>query len=369
MSDYSDGPIGARDWEAGFVERQQAVLALIGTQAPLQEVLEAIVRFVEQQSGGLASSILLADPQQRFLRIAAAPNLPDDYKSGFGATIPIAPGMGPCATAAFLRQPVYTRDSATDEVWKDHRELAARNRVRAVWSTPILGATGAVLGTLAMHNDKPGLPNDEQARLMAAATQLARIAIEAGADRAFVHTVFEEAPFGVLVINAADQSIRVNSKLARLLGYEPAELVGKTLADITPEQDYAMLRQQVTPDNGNQVAVAGRRRYRTKDNRILIAGERVSVYGTPPSRHLVSRVEWAMLQSDDPLERLSRRERQVLQLVIEGHSSKDIAARLHISPTSVDTYRSRIMVKLSIHSTSDLVRFAMDHGLTGKAAA
>ena len=49
-----------------------------------------------------------------------------------------------------------------------------------------------------------------------------------------------------------------------------------------------------------------------------------------------------------PLESLSRRERQVLQLVAEGHSSARIAAALHLSPKSVDTYRSRLMHKLHI---------------------
>jgi len=65
-----------------------------------------------------------------------------------------------------------------------------------------------------------------------------------------------------------------------------------------------------------------------------------------------------------PLESLSRRERQVLQLVAEGHSSARIAAALHLSPKSVDTYRSRLMRKLHIGDVAGLVRFAIQHGLT-----
>ena len=65
-----------------------------------------------------------------------------------------------------------------------------------------------------------------------------------------------------------------------------------------------------------------------------------------------------------PLESLSKRERQVLQLVAEGRSSAQIAATLHLSPKSVDTYRSRVMQKLHVGDVASLVKFAIQHGLT-----
>jgi DNA-binding NarL/FixJ family response regulator len=65
-----------------------------------------------------------------------------------------------------------------------------------------------------------------------------------------------------------------------------------------------------------------------------------------------------------PLASLSRRERQVLQLVVEGHSSSQIATIVHISPTSVYTYRSRLMKKLGVADVTALVKFAVQHGLT-----
>lgn len=65
-----------------------------------------------------------------------------------------------------------------------------------------------------------------------------------------------------------------------------------------------------------------------------------------------------------PLERLSVRERQVLQLVAEGKTSADIAQRIHVSPKSVETYRGRILQKLGLENTASLVKFAVEHGLT-----
>ena len=67
--------------------------------------------------------------------------------------------------------------------------------------------------------------------------------------------------------------------------------------------------------------------------------------------------------SADPLDRLSPREREILQLVAEGHTSAEIAQRLALSPKSVDTYRSRLMAKLGIDNLPDLTRFALRHGL------
>jgi DNA-binding NarL/FixJ family response regulator len=67
--------------------------------------------------------------------------------------------------------------------------------------------------------------------------------------------------------------------------------------------------------------------------------------------------------SDDPLSRLSARERQVLKMLAEGHSILRIAARLSLSRKTVETYRERTMEKLNLSDLPALVRFALKHGL------
>ena len=69
-------------------------------------------------------------------------------------------------------------------------------------------------------------------------------------------------------------------------------------------------------------------------------------------------------QERNPLERLSCREWEVLQLVVEGKTSAEIGEDLHLSPKTVETYRSRMMHKLGVDSLPDLVKFAIRHGLT-----
>ena len=63
----------------------------------------------------------------------------------------------------------------------------------------------------------------------------------------------------------------------------------------------------------------------------------------------------------NPLEKLSSREREILQLVAEGKTSLQIARKLSISPKTVDTYRSRLMHKIGVDDVAGLVRFAIQH--------
>lgn len=65
----------------------------------------------------------------------------------------------------------------------------------------------------------------------------------------------------------------------------------------------------------------------------------------------------------DRFELLSEREREIFQLIAEGRTNKEMAALLFLSPSTVDTHRSRIMEKLDIHSTAEIVLYAVRKGV------
>lgn len=65
-----------------------------------------------------------------------------------------------------------------------------------------------------------------------------------------------------------------------------------------------------------------------------------------------------------PVERLSPRQREILQLIAEGHSTKEMAYRLKLSAKTVETHRAQLMARLDIHDIAGLVRFAIKAGLT-----
>ena len=68
--------------------------------------------------------------------------------------------------------------------------------------------------------------------------------------------------------------------------------------------------------------------------------------------------------ASQPIAVLTSREREVLQLLAEGHSSKEIASLLHVSIKTVDTHRSNIMSKLGLRSIAELTKYAIREGLT-----
>lgn len=68
-------------------------------------------------------------------------------------------------------------------------------------------------------------------------------------------------------------------------------------------------------------------------------------------------------RSKDPADLLSPREREVLGLIAEGKTNKEVATKLNLSVYTVDSHRSKIMEKLNLHSTGELVRFAIKNGL------
>ncbi|MEZ5364873.1 MAG: response regulator transcription factor [Bryobacterales bacterium] len=65
----------------------------------------------------------------------------------------------------------------------------------------------------------------------------------------------------------------------------------------------------------------------------------------------------------DPIDLLSSREREILQMLAEGKTNKEVAQVLNISVYTVDAHRGRIMEKLNLHSIGEMVRFAMRNGL------
>lgn len=65
----------------------------------------------------------------------------------------------------------------------------------------------------------------------------------------------------------------------------------------------------------------------------------------------------------DPIDLLSSREREVLQLIAEGKTNKEIATDLNLSVYTVESHRGRIMEKLNLHSAGELIRFAIRNGL------
>lgn len=149
-------------------------------------------------------------------------------------------------------------------------------------------------------------------------------------------------------------------------GIEAARL----MHDLSPETHTLMLSMHATPEHVYQAFCAGATGYVLKESAgdEVVAAVRTVNAG---KRYLSGKISPGSLDdyarergTDRPLERLSQRELQVLKMIVEGSTSNEVAALLGISPKSVDTYRSRLMLKLGVEDLTKLVKFAIRHGIT-----
>ena len=96
--------------------------------------------------------------------------------------------------------------------------------------------------------------------------------------------------------------------------------------------------------------------------REVAAGRR---YLSPPlsERAIDAYLQKAKADLLDPYEMLTTREREVLHLAAEGHTNAEMAARLFISPRTVETHRANLMRKLNLQTQTDLIRYALQRGV------
>ena len=146
--------------------------------------------------------------------------------------------------------------------------------------------------------------------------------------------------------------------------------VARQMHDASPGTQILMLSMYANPEYVHRALLAGAQGYVVKSSagRELIEAVRTVHSGR---LYLCGQVDRAALEQHlrqhgvgDPLALLSTREREVLQLTVEGQSVTETAQRLGLSPKSVETYRSRLMAKLEIHDLPALVKFAIRHGVT-----
>ncbi len=170
----------------------QTVFEKMASLKPLPEILEAICRAVEYTQKGTLCSILLNDPQRRYLFHGAAPSLPGFYIEAINGT-PIKLGMGSCGEAAFTKKRVIAEDIRSHPNWLHFSSIAVeRAGLRACWSEPVIGSNSKLLGTFAIYYRKPRKPQKEALELIKAAGNLTRIAIEYSQSRTLLEQTSEE---------------------------------------------------------------------------------------------------------------------------------------------------------------------------------
>jgi GAF domain-containing protein len=168
-------PIADTSPSATLLRSERHVLELIATGAGLHDVLDALCRAIDEESG-LMSAVYVLDRARKQMIWAAGPSVPDAWREAtrsYAAT----PTSGACGAAVNGRKPVNVADVATSPLFTIWREAARVSRIASAWSTPFFSKDGDVLGTFAVLNHEPSR-RDAQLHLVDRATYLASIAVE-----------------------------------------------------------------------------------------------------------------------------------------------------------------------------------------------
>lgn len=195
-----------------------------------------------------------------------------------------------------------------------------------------------------------------------------------------VRKILEERPDWEIVAEAGDGRTAVRQTLALqpdvavldigmplLNGIEACAQIVRKL----PNVQVLILSMHADEAYVTQAVRAGARGYLLKDSAgadligaIAAVAAGKSFFSPPVARVVLD--DYARRLADKGMDRydsLSEREREIFQLVAEGHSTKEIAEMLSVSPTTVETHRSHILQKLAIHNTAELVLYAVRRGV------
>jgi DNA-binding NarL/FixJ family response regulator len=169
-----------------------------------------------------------------------------------------------------------------------------------------------------------------------------------------------------LAAELAPEVILLDITLPGLNGLE----VAMRVARLGTGTRVLMLSMHASPEYAARAFAAGAAGYLNKDSAFdelaaaldaIGAGRRYLCRAIDPAQ--VALFERQAASGGSGIDRLTPRQRQILQLVAEGFSTREIAERLFVSVKTVETHRAQIMQRLDIHDVAGLVRFAIRHGL------
>ncbi|WP_322029507.1 putative bifunctional diguanylate cyclase/phosphodiesterase [Paraburkholderia sp. J76] len=220
--------------------QERSVLRLLSRSMPLPELLAEVCCRAERLLGaGAHCAILQLDGDGRRLRIASAPSLPARYHAAFDRT-PVGSGTSPSGTAIFARRAVCVDDFERAHEWGEYRRIALDSGLRAVWTTPLDGDGGGVLGVLAVYRNRPWRPTAAEeallcdiARSVAAMLNQQTIAERLAQSEEHHRLVVDHLNEGI-VMQARDDTVLACNRSARRILRLPEDAIGQSIMKVIP---------------------------------------------------------------------------------------------------------------------------------------
>lgn len=167
---------------------------------------------------------------------------------------------------------------------------------------------------------------------------------------------YKKEPKSVCIISSNIQDSNIHEVMEKLrdISEEPVVIVISNAADLT---------------HLNQALKAGISGYLTKNvssreltSAVKSAKDGERAFSKSVSKLIVGKYADYTKKGNSPAKTITKREKEILNLIVDGYTSAEIAEMLYISPRTVETHRSNLMQKLKIKNTAGLVRYALEEG-------
>jgi diguanylate cyclase (GGDEF)-like protein/PAS domain S-box-containing protein len=221
--------IADRKRDDEFTFAQNKILEMIAANSPFDKTLQAICWCAEKIGLGMRVAIMRLDVKNQVLSVEHAPSLPEEFKLALDF-IKVGPNGRASGAAVFANKDKFILDISRDEAWAGQQELAKKHQVRGIWSFPLHGAAGRIIGAMDVYLDESRQPSTDELDKLGHMARLAGIAVKKQLDEQRLKNsenryrgLFENVVEGIYIASRDGHIITVNPALVDMLGYDSVE--------------------------------------------------------------------------------------------------------------------------------------------------
>jgi PAS domain S-box-containing protein len=214
---------------------QQAILEIVAVNFDKNSALAKLCSLAEAILPNSVASIMLLDPSTGLMSVVSAPSVPQVGIDALQNLKP-GPGGGSCGNAVFRNEPMYVKDTFTDDRWTDLRQLAYDFNLCACWSMPIRNEDKKAYGSFALSSFEHRSPSSFHKLLLEIGSSLVSVILkheeqekviaQKQASLELAHTAIENAVEAVIVTDTDNKIILFNKAGEDIFGYKKNDILG-----------------------------------------------------------------------------------------------------------------------------------------------
>lgn len=233
---------------------QQSVFNDVMTGQDADNVLNHLCLLAEQLLPNSVASLMVYDADADTLNVLSAPSVPEEGHNALSCLRP-GPGGGSCGNAVLRNEPVYVRDTLTDDRWRDLRQLAYDFNLCACWSVPVRNAEGQPIGSFALSSFEHRLPSLFHQRILQVGADMAGLVLARQQQEEhlaqqnnrlqLLGRAIENASEGVVITDAENRILEVNPFFEAMTGYSYDEVLGLDPGILSSDEENPLVHDEL----------------------------------------------------------------------------------------------------------------------------